>query len=105
MEPFEALVTVIAIVAFFGTSAFFFNGVFKLIRYRIDRKHQVSDKSIENEMRLFMDRTERRLQALEHIVSDDITEDTIPDIDYDSPIGEPAEKEKNKGRLRNQLKS
>ena len=105
INSFEALVAVIGIVAFFGTAIFLIQGVFKLLRYRIDRKHQVSDKSLETEMRLFMDRTESRLRALEQIVSEDGEGLEVDEIETISIPEKPKGEEKSKGRLRNQLKT
>lgn len=105
MGPIEAVVTVVAIIAFFGTAGLFFHGVFKPIRYRIDRKHQVSDKSLETEMRLFMDRTENRLRALEQIVTEDGVDLELDEVEKISIPEKSKGEEKNKGRLRNQLKS
>lgn len=105
MSLFEALIPISAIIAVFGTGWFIFNGVFKLIRLRIERKY--SSSSLDNkELKNFMERTEQRLRALEHIVTDDDSDE------FGFYINEPEKKKENetrnevdKSRLKNQLKS
>jgi hypothetical protein len=105
MTPVEILIPIVAIIAVFGTGWFIFNGIFKLVRLKMERKYSDSTKD-NKELKAFMERTEQRLRALEQIVTDDDSDE------FGVYIEEPEKKQKNKSpdeetksRLKNQLKS
>jgi heme/copper-type cytochrome/quinol oxidase subunit 1 len=111
LNGLELLIPILGIIAFFGTTIFIMSKIFKLIQMRIDAKKSTLDPTLMKELksfREFKERTENRLMALEHIVTDDSDEEKQTYIELDSedePLKSEVKEEKNSNRLKNQLKS
>ena len=108
MTELEAIVTIFSVVAVFGTGAFIMHNIFKLIRHKIDKKNSAlepNDLKDLKEFKAFKQRTENRLQALEHIASLDEDEQNQVYIDIDSEQKLEKKPDEMKSRLKNQLKS
>lgn len=112
---FELFIPIIAIVGGLSLSAFFLYGFFSLIRYWIDSRSRKNlplvDMVTKDEFLEYKTRVEKRLQALEAVVSDEdlkeakaslnegLTDMVRPSSFQDTPSPQPA------SRLKNQLRS
>jgi hypothetical protein len=108
MNEMELLVPLFGILAFFGTAIFIFHNIFKLGRIKMESKNKALDPDLLVELkqfRAFKERTEKRLQALEHIASTEEEEETSLFLDIDDEPLPSKKEEKNTSRLKNQLKS
>ena len=102
----EFLIAFTAIFLIFGSAWFAVWAIYKLIKTKMDRNNtSVSDKEIQ-ELIAFKARTEKRLQALEHIITSDEEYDKLlsrleeDDIPQSSVIDS-----SRRTKLKNQLKS
>lgn len=104
MSDQQFVLTLISIVAGTGLAIFIFGNFFRLVRLRIERKHEKrSDSGLQEEFEKFRQRAEKRLQVLESIVVE--REET-----EDKPLLETQEKEvrhslEDQPRLKNMLRS
>jgi len=108
MSELELFIPLAAMFGFFGTVIYIFHSIFKYSRLKMEAKNKALDPALLDELkklRSFKERTEKRLQALEHIASTDHAEESTLFLDYDEPPLESNQPEKNTSRLKNQLKS
>lgn len=116
MSMEELIISVIAIVGGVGLAAFIFSNIFKLIRTWLGSSNSYDEDTFERLARAFMQHkkeTERRLQNLEAIVTDEehpISSDKqIEEPKQTIEINEEDEQEETKssssdGNLRNMLR-
>jgi hypothetical protein len=108
MSDFELVIQLVAMVGFFGTVIYVFRSILKHSRLKMETKNKALDPDLLVELkqfRAFKERTEKRLQALEHIASTEEEEETSLFLDIDDEPLPSKKEEKNTSRLKNQLKS
>ncbi len=113
MSPEEFIIAVVAIVGGVGLAGFIFYNIFKLIRTWIGGSEGYDEETFERLARAFMQHkkeTERRLQNLEAIVTDEDNQSSTtkqieePKNTIEIEDDESEEKKSSDGNLRNMLR-
>ena len=105
MSAPELLLAFTSIVLIFGSAWFGIWAIYKLIKTKMDKNRtSISDKEVQ-ELLAFKARTEKRLQALEHIItSDEEYEHLLSRLEDDKTLSKQVEEPSRRSKLKNQLK-